>query len=82
MKLDKKKVDEVIRITKKYYKTGDVDLLDISFNIKKELVDVSNWNTTDLVADLSKFTQNKHGTYQQIYAALAVFGIEIQDENS
>ncbi len=83
MKLKKELVDEVIRINKKYFKTGDVDIFPALLEAENELRQEckKNRDVVGLIGDLAKFTQwSGKGTYQDIYKALAVFGIIVEDK--
>ncbi len=83
MKLDKRLVDEVIRLTKKYYETNDTDYLQPLVEAKRVLRktvswQVVEWQAIELVSDLAQYTQlSRKGTYDDIYKALAVFDIEV-----
>lgn len=82
MKLDKRLVDEAIRLTKKYYSTGDVDYLPKLRDVGKEIEEKVAWQVVDLIEDLAKYVQTiGKGTYEDIYKALAVFGIIVESEN-
>lgn len=79
MKLDKRLVDEVIRLTKKYYQTGDVDYLPKLREVKNEIEKKAPWRAVNLIGDLAMYTQRSgKGTYDDIYKALAVFGIIVE----
>ncbi len=83
MKLDKRLVNNVIRINKKYFRTSDTDLLPALFKAEDKLE--QDGKTThyvvDLIGDLARFTQRSgKGTYEDIYKALAVFGIIVEDK--
>ena len=81
MKLDKRLVDEVIKVTKKYYETGDEDYLPALFEAKYALKEKATWRVADLLADLARYTQRSgKGTYEDIYRALEVFGIIVEDK--
>lgn len=81
MKLDKRLVDEVIKVTKKYYETGDEDYLPALFEAKYALKEKATWKVSDLLADLARYTQRSgKGTYEDIYRALEVFGIIVEDK--
>ena len=81
MKLDKKIADEVIKLTKKYYETGDEDYLPALFEAKYALKEKATWRVADLLADLARYTQRSgKGTYEDIYRALEVFGIIVEDK--
>ena len=80
IRLDKKLVEEVIRLTKKYYKTGNTDYLDERYEIKKVLKENTTWQTVDLLDNLAKYTQvSGKGTYDDIYRALEIFGIIVKE---
>ena len=81
MKLDKRLVDKVIRLTRKYYKTGDKDYIPALHEAKEVLKKSVSWRAVDLVSNLAKYTQiSGKGTYNDIYCALAVFGIIVEDK--
>ena len=83
MKLKKELVDEVIRLTKKYYKTGDADILPAMIEAEKAVEQECNVNcrVSYLIGDLARFAQlSGKGTYEDIYKALAVFGIIVEDK--
>ncbi len=81
MKLEKRLVDEVIKLTKKYYETGDEDYLPALFEAKKVLEKSAPWAATRLLGDLAQYTQRSgKGTYEDIYRALEVFGIIVEIE--
>jgi len=81
MKLDKRLVDEIIKLTKKYYETGDEDYLPALFEAKYALKEKATWREADLLQDLAQYTQRSgKGTYDDIYKALAVFGIIVEIE--
>ena len=81
MKLDKRLVDEVIRLTKKYYETGDEDYLPKLFEAKEVLKENAPWQAVDLLSSLAQYTRNSgKGTYDNIYRALEVFGIIVEDK--
>ena len=81
MKLDKKLVDEVIQLTRKYYETGDEDYLPKLFEAKEVLKKSVSWQAVDLLSSLAQYTRNSgKGTYEDIYRALEVFGIVVEDK--
>ena len=82
MKLDKKLVDEVIRLTKKYFETSDTDYIKSLWETKKALKEKTTWREVDLLCDLAKYVQTSgKATNEDIYKALAVFGIIVEEEN-
>ena len=81
MKLEKIKVDEVIKLTRKYYETEMRDYLPKLFEARVALKEKATWREAELLADLAKYTQRSgKGTYEDIYRALAVFGIIVEDK--
>lgn len=81
MKLKKELVDEVIRLTKKYYKTGDIDIFPALFKASDELKqnDKATHYVVDLIGELAKFSQRSgKGTYKDIYKALEAFGVIVE----
>lgn len=81
MKLKKELVDEVIRINKKYFRTGEVDILPAMREAENALKQECKKNSyvVDLIGDIAKFTQRSGvGTYKDIYKALAIFGVIVE----
>ncbi len=84
--IKKELVDNLIRTTKKYYKTDEVDILpalrEALINAKDQLEQngKATHHVVDLIEDMAKFTQRSNGTYNDIYRALAVFGIIVEDK--
>lgn len=81
MKLDKRLVDEVIRLTKKYYQTGDVDILPAIHNVKESLEKncKASLRVVWLIRDLAKFSAyTRKVTYKDIYKALEIFGVMVE----
>lgn len=81
MILEKELVDELIRITKKYYKTGEVDILPAMRKAEDALEQEckASYSVIRLIGDLAKFTQRSgKGTYKDTYKVLAIFGVEIE----
>lgn len=67
MKELKKLVDEVIRRERKYYKTGDTDLLDGCYNARKEVREVNEKVYRVLDGSSVFYTGMMTITYKQIY---------------
>lgn len=81
MKLDKRLTNEVIRLTRKYFATGDTDYLKALHEAEEVLEKSSSWQVVKLLGDLAKYTQRSaNGTYDDIYKALAVFGIIVEEK--
>lgn len=83
MTLNKTLVDEVIRLTKKYYKSNDIDYLYALIEAKKVLKENATWQVVDLLCDVAQYTQlSGKGTYDDIYKTLAVFGIIVEEKEN
>lgn len=81
MKLKKELVDEVIRLHKKYFRTGDVGILPALREVEKELKlkGKTTRYVVDLIGDIAKFIQlSGKGTYEDIYKSLAIFGVIVE----
>lgn len=83
MKLNKELVDELIRITKDYFKTDETNILSELYKVENKLKQkYGGWIIYDvisLIEDLAKFTQNTgKGTYEDIYKALEAFGVIVE----
>jgi hypothetical protein len=84
--IDKKLLDELIRLTKKYWETGDVDWIDARIEKAKRLSDQIFNNTHSWLA-LSDFISGVVRTRGlkpkaengDIYSALAVLGYEVAE---
>ena len=81
MKLKKELVDELIRLSKNYYETIEVDNLSALFGAEDEL-ELKGKTTLAMIAlirDLAMFTlRSGKGTYKDIYKALEVFGVIVE----
>lgn len=81
MMLRKDLVDELIRVTKKYYRTGDIDILpavnDASESLEKNCK--ASFDVLSLIGNLAKFSAYVKGiTYKDIYKALEIFGVIVE----
>jgi hypothetical protein len=82
--VNKKSMDELIRISKKYWRTGDTDLLPARIKLAEELSDQAfgddyNWYSfSDLVDGAVKL--NKSITNETIYMMFALAGISVDKE--
>lgn len=82
IKLDKKLVDDLIRLTMKYFETtgDDTGYLSGMNSIREVLEESVSWQVGNLIEDLAKYTQGSgNGTYDDIYRALAIFGIIVEE---
>ena len=80
MTLDKKLVDDFIRLTMKYYETGDTSYLPSIHGIKDVLEESVPKRVVNLIEALAKCAQaSGKGTYDDMYRALAVFGIIVEE---
>ena len=78
-KIPKSLIDEFIRVDKKYWKTGDVDILDKTINITKDIELKTNkdwciWN--ELLGGLCRLNVSSNC----IYGILETIGFEVVDE--
>lgn len=81
MKLNKTHLDEVLRLTKKYFKLRDTDLLAALRVAEQTLQEENkvNYNIIQLIGNLAMFTQlSGKDSDEAIYKALAAFGIEVE----
>lgn len=81
MKLRKDLVDELIRVTKKYYKTGDIDILPAVNNATESLEKncKASYYVVWLIRDIALFSQRSGvGSYEDIYKALEIFGVMVE----
>ena len=82
--VNKKSMDELIRISRKYWRTGDTDLLLARIKFAVELSDQAfgndyNWcSFSELVNSAVKF--NKSITNETIYKMFALAGITVDEE--
>lgn len=82
--VNKKSMDELIRICKKYWRTGDTDIIRAIIKLAEELSDQAfgnnyNWcSFSDLVNSAVKF--NESITNQTIYRMFALAGISVDEE--
>lgn len=78
-KIPKSLIDEFIRVDKKYWKTGDVDILDKTINITKdiELKTDKDWLIwKDFLGGLCRLNVSSNC----IYGILETIGFEVVDE--
>lgn len=81
MKLDKRLVDNVIVLTWQYHETSDVDYIPELIGAKQVLEKNTTWQVVKLLTDLSEYTHSSgKGTREDIYNALAAFGIIVEDK--
>lgn len=83
MKLKKELVDELIRITKVYFRTGETDILPELIKVKNEIIQKYGefiiYYVISLIEDLAMFAQRTgKGTNEDIYRALEVFGVIVE----
>lgn len=71
-------LDKLIRIIKKYQKTGDTDILSKKFDLAKEAFG-DRWCTYgDLIYSLCALKC----TYKKIYEVLGVIGVEVKEDGN
>lgn len=82
MKLNKKDVDEFIRVVRKYYASSDTDTLpklgEVRDKFRKDYH--LNYVKADIVESLARLSQINDRSYQVVYDCLKVFGFEIVEE--
>ncbi len=75
----KKDLDEVIRLSKKYYRTGDVDLLDKYHNAREKCFGDFSGFECDLVDCITKKRRDYNEPYETYYKTFEFFGYKIED---
>jgi hypothetical protein len=80
MKIYKKLADEFIRITRKYFSTGDTDFLGKRNEVKAKLEKNVSWRVINLLDDLAKNSQHLNRSYQVIYDTMKLWGYEIEEK--
>ena len=82
--IQKKTLDEAIRISRKYWETGDVDILEARYKRSSELSNQVFGENSKFCAfsDLidSVLNLNKGATNELIYAIFALVGINVEEE--
>lgn len=82
--IPKEDLDELIRLTKKYYRTGDVDILAactqaadrLSVSVRSNTL--SSMAFADVVSAIfSGFGLKRDATYQDVYDVFALLGYEV-----
>ena len=78
-KISKSLIDEFIRVCKKYWETGDVDIIDKQINIAKDIELKTNkdwiiWK--DFLESLCRLNVSSNC----IYEILETIGFEVEDE--
>ena len=83
----KSELDKAIRISRKYWKTGDVDILAARSNAVKSISikltgeEYSAGAVQDVIdAMISGFGLKQHATNQDIYDVFTLLGYEIKDD--
>jgi len=77
-KIDKDKLDEVIRVGKRWWKSGDVDILKARNAISKDNIECPDLR--EVVGELVRYAHYHNLTYQVIYNTLEALGIKILDD--
>jgi len=84
--VQKKTTDETIRISRKYWDTGDVDILDARYNLTKKLSNQAfesehkYMSFGDLIDSVLKL--NKGATNELIYSVFELIGISVAEEEA
>lgn len=80
MKINKAKLDEAIRLNKKYYRTGDKDLIKPLLDAEeKALPGESHWSGSLLTA-ITLRRRDYSEPYKTYYDVLQLLGVEIVEE--
>ena len=86
--IPKESLDELIRLTKKYYRTSDVDILAARAQAADRLSesvrgdDLSSLAFSDVVsAMLGGFGLKRDATYQDVYDVFALLGYEVVSDS-
>jgi hypothetical protein len=82
--IPKENLDELIRLSKKYYRTGDVDLLPAQRQAAEQLSVSTRGDTLGglafsgmVSAMFSGFGLKRDATYQDVYDVFALLGYEV-----
>ena len=86
--IPKENLDELIRLTKKYYRTGDVDLLP-AMRCESEQLSLSvrgdshaAISISDIVSAMfSGFGLKRDATYQDVYDVFALLGYDVVSDS-
>ena len=75
----KAEVDNLIRLTKKFWKTGDADFLGAikGLTVKSEYDSCIDYDLTEIVESMATIVARFNGTYKQVYQSLEAFGVTI-----
>lgn len=82
--IPKEHLDELIRLTKKYYRTSDVDILPATYKAADQLSISVRGNTLSALcfsnvvsAMFGGFGLKRDATYQDVYDVFALLGYEV-----
>jgi len=79
MKLNKKALDEYIRITRKYYRTGDADILAHKGEIQESLnIYFGYHDSLSNIIDAMCHQRGRKFTNKEIYDVVTLLGYEIE----
>ncbi len=84
-KLDKQLVGELIRVMKKYWRTGDTDLLakkrEVMETLEKSLGEEKNPECiVDLIDHITRIMHFKSVTYATVYKIINLLGYELEED--
>ena len=75
-KYKRKTIEDLYRVTGKYWRTSDTDYLDIVHKLAKT-IDDRLWCEIEALAD---FAVHKHTSVNTLVEALRLFGYEVEEE--
>lgn len=78
-KIPKSLIDELMRLSKKYWNTGDVDILDKTYNVAKEIELQTNksWSIwKDIIDSLCRLNVSSNC----VYGIFETIGFEVGDD--
>lgn len=75
-KCKRKTIEDLYRVTEKYWKTGDADYLDTIVNLSKK-IDDRLWSEIDSLVDLA---EKRHAGVKTFIDALKLFGYEVEED--
>lgn len=79
MKMHKKSLDEVIRLTRKYHKTGDKDLLSSLNDAARRVIEEKHWlEVSEIVHGCLRL--KPYATNETIYNVFTALGLEVIDD--
>lgn len=83
--INKADLDKLIRLRKKYWKTGDFDILDACYPYRERIEKESGIDAMYLCDVIDAVVDHRlgtllHGRYEDVYTVLGAFGLKISEE--